>query len=113
MSKIALRIDRERLPRPGEAERSRRMLGQWTERARSLGGETAGAAEALLGHPTASPLLDAVFGSSPFLGAALTEMCVAHPAAGSFGLYAEMYLSPFAGYAVRMSYWLSQVVVTM
>ena len=41
MSKIALRIDRERLPRPGEAERSRRMLGQWTERARSLGGETA------------------------------------------------------------------------
>ena len=73
MSKIALRIDRERLPRPGEAERSRRMLGQWTERARSLGGETAGAAEALLEHPTASPLLDAVFGSSPFLGAALIE----------------------------------------
>ena len=41
------------------------------------------------------------------LGAALTEMCVAHPAAGSFGLYAEMYVSPFAGYAVRMSYWIS------
>ena len=48
---------------------------------------------------------------SLLLGAALTEMCVAHPAAGSFGLYAEMYLSPFAGYAVRMSYWLSQVIV--
>ena len=44
------------------------------------------------------------------LGAALTEMCVAHPAAGSFGLYAEMYISPFAGYAVRMSYWISQLV---
>ncbi len=52
-----------------------------------------------------------VAGISLLLGAALTEMCVAHPAAGSFGLYAEMYLSPFAGYAVRMSYWLSQVVV--
>jgi L-asparagine transporter-like permease len=48
---------------------------------------------------------------SLLLGAALTEMCVAHPAAGSFGLYADMYLSPFAGYAVRQSYWLSQVIV--
>jgi L-asparagine transporter-like permease len=48
---------------------------------------------------------------SLLLGAVLTEMCVAHPTAGSFGLYAEMYLSPFLGYAVRMSYWLSQVVV--
>ncbi len=52
-----------------------------------------------------------VAGISLLLGAALTEMCVAHPAAGSFGLYAEMYLSPLAGYAVRMSYWLSQVIV--
>jgi L-asparagine transporter-like permease len=52
-----------------------------------------------------------VAGISLLLGAALTEMCVAHPAAGSFGLYAEMYLSPFAGYAVRMSYWLAQVIV--
>ncbi|MGH9388788.1 MAG: amino acid permease, partial [Vicinamibacteria bacterium] len=48
---------------------------------------------------------------SLLLGAALTEMCVAHPAAGSFGLHAEMYLSPFAGYAVRMSYWLCQIIV--
>jgi L-asparagine transporter-like permease len=52
-----------------------------------------------------------VAGISLLLGAALTEMCVAHPAAGSFGLYAEMYISPLAGYAVRMSYWLAQVIV--
>jgi amino acid transporter, AAT family len=52
-----------------------------------------------------------VAGVALLLGAALTEMCVAHPAAGSFGLYAELYVSPFAGYAVRMSYWISQVVV--
>jgi L-asparagine transporter-like permease len=49
---------------------------------------------------------------SLLLGAALTEMCVAHPTAGSFGIYTEMYVSPFAGYAVRMSYWLMQVVAT-
>jgi AAT family amino acid transporter len=46
------------------------------------------------------------------IGSALTEMCVTHPAAGSFGLHAEMYLSPFAGYAVRVSYWLMQLVAT-
>lgn len=46
------------------------------------------------------------------LGAALAEMAVAHPTAGAFGVYAGMYLSPFAGYAVRVSYWLMEVVAT-
>jgi amino acid transporter, AAT family len=51
-------------------------------------------------------------GLSLLLGAALTEMSVAHPTAGSFGVHADIYLSPFAGYAVRVSYWLAQVVAT-
>lgn len=42
---------------------------------------------------------------------ALAEMTAAHPAAGSFGLYAEMYLHPWAGYAVRLTYWLCIMVV--
>jgi AAT family amino acid transporter len=37
---------------------------------------------------------------------ALAEMAAAHPAAGSFGLYAEMYLHPWAGFAIRLTYWL-------
>lgn len=41
---------------------------------------------------------------------ALAEMAVAHPVAGSFGVYAETYLHPWAGFAVRYSYWLCQVV---
>ncbi len=49
---------------------------------------------------------------SLLLGRALAEMAVAHPTAGAFGVYAGMYLSPFAGYAVRVSYWLMQVVAT-
>lgn len=49
---------------------------------------------------------------SLLLGRALTEMAVAHPTAGAFGVYAGMYVSPFAGYAVRVSYWLAQVVAT-
>jgi L-asparagine transporter-like permease len=46
------------------------------------------------------------------LGAALAEMSVAHPTAGAFGVHAGMYLSPFAGYAVRVSYWLMEIVAT-
>src|SRR5262245_57765147 len=53
-----------------------------------------------------------VAGVSLLLGRALTEMAVAHPTAGAFGVYAEMYLSPLAGYAVRVSYWLMQVIAT-
>lgn len=49
---------------------------------------------------------------SLLLGVALTEMCVANPTAGAFGVYAGQYLSPFAGYAVRVSYWLMQLIAT-
>ena len=41
---------------------------------------------------------------------ALGEMTIAHPVAGSFGVYAEMYLHPWAGFAMRYSYWLGQVI---
>jgi amino acid transporter, AAT family len=46
------------------------------------------------------------------LGRALAEMAVAHPTAGAFGVYAGIYVSPFAGYAVRVSYWLMEIVAT-
>ena len=49
---------------------------------------------------------------SLLLGRALTEMAVAHPTAGAFGVYAGIYVSPFAGYAVRVSYWLMEVIAT-
>src|SRR5215467_7681857 len=42
---------------------------------------------------------------------ALAEMSAAHPTAGSFGLYAEMYLHPWAGFAIRLTYWLCMMVV--
>ena len=41
---------------------------------------------------------------------ALSEMAVAHPTAGSFGVYAEMYLSPYSGFVVRYTYWACQVI---
>lgn len=42
----------------------------------------------------------------------LSEMAVAHPAAGSFGVYAETYLSPWAGFIVRYTYWAAQAIAT-
>jgi amino acid transporter, AAT family len=44
-----------------------------------------------------------------FMGA-LSEMAVAHPTAGSFGVYAELYLNRWAGFVVRYTYWACQVI---
>ncbi len=41
---------------------------------------------------------------------ALAEMTVAHPTAGSFGVFAEKYVNPWAGFTVRYTYWLAQVI---
>jgi amino acid transporter, AAT family len=41
---------------------------------------------------------------------AVGEMSAVHPAAGSFGVYAELYLSPWAGFIARYGYWFSVVI---
>ncbi len=38
---------------------------------------------------------------------ALGELASVHPAAGSFGLYGELYLSPYLGFLCRAGYWAS------
>src|SRR5579862_855239 len=40
----------------------------------------------------------------------LAEMAVAHPTAGSFGVYADLYVSPWAGFVVRYTYWAAQSI---
>src|SRR5579864_3930697 len=40
----------------------------------------------------------------------LAEMAVVHPVAGAFGVYAEKYLNPWAGFAVRMTYAVAQIL---
>ncbi len=35
----------------------------------------------------------------------MAEMTVAHPTSGSFGAWAEFYLSPMAGFLIRFAYW--------
>jgi AAT family amino acid transporter len=41
---------------------------------------------------------------------ALTEMAVVHPVAGAFGVYAERYLNPWAGFSVRATYGVAQII---
>jgi AAT family amino acid transporter len=41
----------------------------------------------------------------------LSEMAVVHPTAGSFGTYAEIYLGPMAGFVVRYTYWIQQILL--
>src|SRR6267154_2000228 len=41
---------------------------------------------------------------------ALGEMSSLHPAAGSFGVYADLYLNRWAGFVARYGYWFSVVI---
>ena len=42
----------------------------------------------------------------------LAEMTVAHPTPGSFGAWAEFYISPIAGFLVRFCYWAGVVLAS-
>src|SRR5947208_6494059 len=44
------------------------------------------------------------------MGYALAEMAVVHPVAGSFGVFADRYLSPWSGYIVRTTYAFVQIL---
>src|SRR5580700_803269 len=41
---------------------------------------------------------------------ALAEMAVVHPVAGAFGVYADKYLNPWAGFSVRATYGVAQII---
>lgn len=49
-------------------------------------------------------------GIALLLMGALSEMAVAHPTAGSFGVYAELYINRWAGFVVRYTYWACQCI---
>ena len=57
-------------------------------------------------------ILSYLFGAviALLLTGVLSEMAVAHPTAGSFGVYAELYVSKWAGFVVRYTYWASQAI---
>ncbi|GMX61206.1 amino acid permease [Paenibacillus elgii] len=63
---------------------------------------------------TAGPSVLLSYGIGAFivllLMGCLTEMTVAHPTSGSFGTISEKYINPMAGFLVRYSYWIANVL---
>src|ERR1700757_3790029 len=49
-------------------------------------------------------------GIAVIMAYAVTEMAVVHPVAGAFGVYAEKYLNPWAGFSVRATYGAAQII---
>lgn len=67
---------------------------------------------ATIGMAGPGVLISYIFGAviAMIMGYALAEMASVHPVAGSFGVYADKYVSPWAGFSVRMTYWFAQTV---
>src|SRR5215472_10841524 len=57
-------------------------------------------------------ILSYVFGAgiALIISYVLAEMAVVHPVAGAFGVYAETYLNPWAGFCVRATYGAAQII---
>jgi L-asparagine transporter-like permease len=64
-----------------------------------------GAAMEVAGPAVILSFLIAAFSNWTF-AMALGELACAHPAAGSFGLYGDLYLGPFFGFVARAGYWI-------
>ena len=64
-----------------------------------------GAAMEVAGPAVILSFLIAAFSNWTF-AMALGELACAHPAAGSFGLYGDLYLGPFFGFVARAGYWM-------
>ena len=65
-----------------------------------------------IGYAGPSVLLSYAIGAiiTLLLMGCLAEMTVAHSTSGSFGAYAEFYVSPLAGFLVRYAYWAAIVL---
>jgi AAT family amino acid transporter len=44
------------------------------------------------------------------MGLVLSEMATLHPEAGSFGVYADIYVGEWAGFAARLTYWFAETL---
>jgi amino acid transporter, AAT family len=106
---------REQLP-PPEAEGLHRRLSQRQLTMMAIGGAIG--VGLFLGSSVTIRLAGPGVILSYLLGAGialimsyvLTEMAVVHPVAGAFGVFAEKYLNPWAGFSVRATYGIAQII---
>jgi AAT family amino acid transporter len=114
-SAVAVALAGEKLPM-SEVEGLHRRLGQRQLTMMAIGGAIG--VGLFLGSSVTIRLAGPAVILSYLLGAAialimsymLTEMAVVHPVAGAFGVYAEKYLNPWAGFSVRATYGAAQII---
>jgi amino acid transporter, AAT family len=65
-----------------------------------------------LGLAGPAVILSYIFGAgiALIMSYALAEMAVVHPLAGAFGVYADKYVNPWAGFSVRATYGAAQII---
>jgi amino acid transporter, AAT family len=105
----------EKLPTP-EVEGLHRRLGQRQLTMMAIGGAVG--VGLFLGSSVTIRLAGPAVILSYLLGAGialimsyvLAEMAVVHPLAGAFGVYAEKYLNSWAGFSVRATYGVAQII---
>ena len=101
---------------PTEAEGLHRRLGQRQLTMMAIGGAIG--VGLFLGSGVTIRLAGPAVILSYLLGAgialimsyAVAEMAVVHPVAGGFGVYAAKYLNPWAGFSVRATYGVAQII---
>jgi L-asparagine transporter-like permease len=114
-SAVGATLAGEKPPAP-EAEGLQRRLGQRQLTMMAIGGAIG--VGLFLGSSVTIRLAGPAVIVSYVLGAGialimsyvLAEMAVVHPVAGAFGVYAEKYLNPWAGFTVRATYGVAQII---
>lgn len=106
----------EKEPASGREKGLARELSSWQQGMIAIGG-TVGVglflgSGATIGLAGPAVLVTYLIAAIPALamGLVLAEMATIHPVAGSFGVYADLYLGEWAGFTARLTYWFAETL---
>ncbi len=106
-------LDRDAAEREGGLKRE---LSSWQQSMIALGG-TIGVglflgSGATIGLAGPGVILTYLIAAIPAIamGFALAEMAAVHPVAGAFGVYCDLYVGRWAGFATRLTYWFAETL---
>jgi L-asparagine transporter-like permease len=108
-----MELERDAAEREGGLKRE---LSSWQQSMIAIGG-TIGVglflgSGATLGLAGPGVVLTYVIAAIPAIamGFVLAEMATVHPVAGAFGVYADLYVGRWAGFATRLTYWFAETL---
>jgi L-asparagine transporter-like permease len=108
-----MQLEREAAEREGGLKRE---LSSWQQSMIAIGGTIgvglflgSGATIGLAGPGVVLTYLIAAIPAIA-MGFVLAEMATVHPVAGAFGVYADLYVGRWAGFATRLTYWFAETL---